>query len=82
MYKILLEKRAERGLDSLESAIKKRVVECLLKLKNEPRFNARKLQGAKNTWRVRAGDWRIIYEIDDRNKEIKVYAIKHRSKAY
>lgn len=82
MYKILLESRAERDLDSLEISLRKRVIAKLLELRRDPRKNAKKIADSKNAWRVRTGDWRIIYEIYDKIKTVKVYRIKHRSKAY
>jgi Plasmid stabilisation system protein. len=42
----------------------------------------RKLQGAPGGYRVRVGKWRILYTVDDQAKEIHVYQIKPRSKAY
>jgi len=42
----------------------------------------RKLQGVPGGYRLRVGKWRILYTIDDQAKEIHVYQIKHRSKAY
>ena len=83
MYKVLLELRAEKDLGALELSLKERIIERLLLLKNNPRpVNAKKLVGSKNAWRLRVGDWRIIYEIKDKSKEIKIYRIKHRSRAY
>ena len=37
---------------------------------------------AQRTWRVRAGDWRILYEIRDDEIMILILDVKHRSKAY
>ena len=82
MYKVLLESRAERDLDSLDSQMRNRIIAQLLKMKSNPRGNAVKLTDSKNAWRIRVGDWRIIYEINDKVKELKIYRIKHRSKAY
>ena len=66
----------------LEQSLQKRITERILLLKNNPRWGAKKLTGLKNAWRIRSGDWRIIYEINDDKKEISIYRIKHRSKAY
>jgi mRNA-degrading endonuclease RelE of RelBE toxin-antitoxin system len=35
-----------------------------------------------NLWRVRVGDWRVLYEIDDTARTVRVVAVRHRSKAY
>ncbi|HEY4495221.1 MAG TPA: type II toxin-antitoxin system RelE/ParE family toxin [Candidatus Paceibacterota bacterium] len=62
--------------------MRNRVIAHLLMLKNNTRTNAKKLKGTDNVWRIRVGDFRIIYEIEDKTKAIKIYRIKHRSKAY
>ncbi len=82
MYKILLERKVERDLDMLGGSLYKRIIERILLLSDNPRGGAKKLVTTKNAWRVRVGDWRIIYEISDNKKEIKIYRIKHRSRAY
>lgn len=82
MYKVFIERRAEHDLGKLEPAMLNRVIEHLLDLRTNPRMNAKKLAGSKNIWRVRIGDWRAIYEIDDKRKEARIYRIKHRAKAY
>ena len=82
MYKILLERRAEKDLDALDGSLRKRIIKRLLLLQDNPRFGSKKLASSKNAWRVRIGDWRIIYEIGDKNKVVKVYRIKHRSRVY
>ncbi|MEK7516395.1 MAG: type II toxin-antitoxin system RelE/ParE family toxin [Patescibacteria group bacterium] len=83
MYRVLLESRAEKDLESLDKIVQKRAVERLLLLQTNPRpAGSKRLVGSHNAWRVRIGDWRIIYEINDRTETVKVYRIKHRSKAY
>ena len=82
MYKVLIERGAERDLDKLEIKMRNRIIAHLLIFKNNPRVNAKKLKGADNAWRIRIGDFRIIYEIDDKFRTVKIYRIKHRSKVY
>lgn len=82
MYKVLLERRAEKDLDALDGSLRKRIIGRLLLLRNNPRVGAKKLAGSKNAWRIRIGDWRIVYEIRDKAKEIRVYRVKHRSRVY
>ena len=49
----------------------------------EPRPNGcRKLRGAKDLWRIRMGDYRIVYGVDDRAQEITVFRIRHRREVY
>lgn len=83
MYKILIEKRAEKDLKSLDSYVKAKVIGRILILKNNPRpTGSKKLVGSINVWRIRFSDYRVIYDIYDAAKEVKIYRIKHRSKAY
>ena len=63
MYKVLIERGAERDLDKLEIKMRNRIITHFLIFKNNPRVNAKKLKGDDNAWRIRIGDFRIIYEI-------------------
>ena len=42
----------------------------------------KKLQGGKNHWRIRVGDYRIVYSIDDTGKTVNITRIAHRSEVY
>jgi len=55
-------------------------IEALAK-KPRPK-GSRKLTTEKNLWRIRRGDYRVIYTIDDDKHAIDVIAVRHRSKAY
>ena len=49
----------------------------------EPRpRGCRKVQGADNLWRIRIGDYRVLYTIDDQARIVDILAIRHRSDAY
>jgi mRNA interferase RelE/StbE len=41
-----------------------------------------KLVGSENDWRIRVGDWRVLYTIDDKAEVVDIAAIRHRSDAY
>ena len=84
MYQLKLEKRAEAEFKKLSSEILKRVDSRLSALENDPRpKGVKKLSGrGKEGWRVRVGDYRILYRIDDNKKRVAVYRIKHRSEVY
>ena len=83
MYKISITKRAEKDLKNLERAAKNRVVMAISNLKNDSRpLGCRKIQSEAGVWRIRVGDWRIGYFIDDAKLEIKVIRIAHRKEFY
>ena len=42
----------------------------------------RKITGSKSDWRIRVGDYRVIYEVDEQEKAVKVMRIRHRRDAY
>jgi mRNA interferase RelE/StbE len=50
--------------------------------KNTRPQGSRKITGSKNDWRIRVGDYRIIYEIDARAEIIRVMRIRHRKDVY
>lgn len=42
----------------------------------------RKIVGSENDWRIRVGDYRIVYEIDDSGHKVIVFHVKHRKDVY
>jgi len=83
MYKISIVKRAEKDLRNLERDVKNRIVTVISNLKDEPRpSGCRKIQSEAGVWRVRVGDWRVGYSVDDFNQEINIIRIAHRKEFY
>jgi mRNA interferase RelE/StbE len=63
MYRVLLERAAEKDLSRLPTEIHDRVIEAIQALAANPRpVGSRKLTGSKHDWRIRAGDYRVVYE--------------------
>ncbi|MEW6714819.1 MAG: type II toxin-antitoxin system RelE/ParE family toxin [Nitrospirota bacterium] len=57
--------------------------EIILELYEEARpHNSKKLKGSGSKWRIRVGDYRVLYEIDDLQKIVKVYRIAYRREVY
>lgn len=55
----------------------------MLKLSDNPRpFGCVKLLGTEEGYRLRVGDYRYCYRIDDENKTVYIYRIKHRKEVY
>ena len=70
-------------MDKLDRTVLNRVAPAIDDLSNYPRpHGSRKLVNQVNLWRVRVGDWRVLYEIDDAVRTVRVVAVRHRSKAY
>jgi len=83
MYKISITRRAEKDLKNLERAAKNRIVTAISDLKNDARpLGCRKIQSEESVWRIRVGDWRIGYFIDDVKQEINIIRIAHRKEFY
>ena len=83
-YSLLLERAAEKDLRNLPPQILRRIDKRLLALSDKPRTRGSlKLKGKEGEgWRVKVGDYRILYTIDDTQKIIRVYHISHRREAY
>ncbi|HXV79794.1 MAG TPA: type II toxin-antitoxin system RelE/ParE family toxin [Candidatus Binatia bacterium] len=83
MHEALLERAAEQDLKTLSRVVYDRIISRLKALSQNPRpAGCKKITGSRSDWRIRIGDYRVIYEIDDRTKVIKVMRIRHRREAY
>ena len=83
MYTLLIKRSAERDLRRLTRALFERVNERILALRDDPRPpGVRKLVGALEGWRIRVGDYRILYQIDDDAQMVTVVRVKHRRDVY
>jgi mRNA interferase RelE/StbE len=85
-YKILLHRKAVKALDSLENKLRKRVTDILSSLADYPealkKHDTAKIKGMTNTFRIRVGGLRIIFQVDKENQHILVTTIERRAKAY
>jgi len=82
MYQIELRRRAQRVLDRLPKSDFQAVIEAIKDLAQTPR--PRGIEKVKTTglWRIRQGDYRIIYAIDDNQQLITIVRIGHRREIY
>jgi mRNA interferase RelE/StbE len=82
-YTVIIIRPAQKEIKALDQTFRARILQALHSLTNDPRpSGCRKLVGAQNRWRVRVGDYRIIYEINDASSSLNIIAVRHRSKAY
>jgi len=82
-YRVVFTKAADRQLGKLSERLQQRLVRAAELLEDDPRSpNAKKLQGEKNLWRVRVGDYRILYEIQNTKLVVLVIRIAHRKDIY
>ena len=83
VYKVVVSKSAEKELLKLPAPLVKRIVPVLESLSNDPRpEGCKKLKGFVDLWRVRVGNYRIIYAIEDVIRLVEVQAIGHRKDIY
>jgi mRNA interferase RelE/StbE len=83
MYRLLLERGAEKDLARLSAENHDRVIAAIQALATNPRPpGCRKLAGSKNDWRIRVGDYRVVYEIADAAREVRVNRVRHRREVY
>ena len=82
-YQIVFTRSARKELSALSANTVERIFPKLEALAQNPRPDGcTKLVGEANLWRIRVGDYRIIYSIDDKGRMVDIVAIRHRSKAY
>ena len=83
MYAVIIEQKALRELAKLPAEVQARLRPALLALADEPRPpGCKKLSGRGMQWRIRRGDYRIVYEIEDAILRVLVVGIGHRSDIY
>lgn len=82
MYRVIIERRAAKEIERLPAEIIQGVIDTIKSLKSNPRpHNVKRLVGEIG-WRIRISDYRILYVIDDSQRLITIYRIKHRREAY
>ncbi len=82
MYEIRLLPSAEKDLDQFSLKIFNKLKSRILTLADNPRaFGSLKLTNEEG-FRIRVGDYRILYRIDENLKEVYIYRIKHRKDVY
>ncbi len=82
-YHLIVKPSAQKDVARLPRPIQRRVLDRLARIENDPRAPGTvKLAGAKATYRVRVGNWRIVYEIDDAQRAVFVTIVAHRREVY
>ena len=82
-YRVVLTSSAEKELKELSAQLNARIVPRLENLASNPRPpGCKKLKGGDREWRIRVGDYRVVYTIDDAKLLVEVMRIRHRSEVY
>ena len=83
VYSITIARSVQKELESLNHPMVKKIFTKLESLAQHPRpVGSVKLQGHNDLWRIRVGDYRVIYSIDDHRRSVDINRIRHRKDAY
>jgi mRNA interferase RelE/StbE len=82
-YSVLLKPSVEKDLRTFPKSVVKRIWAKIEALSNDPLpGQSVKLAGAESLYRLRVGDYRLIYGVDHPNKQVIIHYIRHRKDAY
>jgi mRNA interferase RelE/StbE len=74
---------AQKELDGLDNALFARMDRKIISLADNPRpAGCKKLRGYKDQWRIRVGNYRIVYLLDDANALVTIMRLAHRKDVY
>ena len=83
MYEVHLERAVENDLKRLPTTTFHQIILQIKALAENPRpSGCRKLTGSKNDWRIRIGDYRVLYEIDEKARAVRIMRVRHRREVY
>ncbi len=83
MYSITLKKSAEKDLDNINEPFISKIISEIEKLSSNPRNEkVIKLSGKVNEYRLKVGDYRILFFINDKSKNVHIARVLHRQEAY
>ncbi len=82
-YAVNFSRSARKELEKLPPQLVERLFPKVESLAVQPRpAGCKKLKGGQNLWRIRIGDYRVIYSLDDTHQIVDIIAVRHRSEAY
>lgn len=81
--RVVFSPAAEKDLRGLELDARRRILTAIEGLRELPlRGDIKKLQGRQDQWRLRVGDWRVIFEVDARGHTVYIVRVLARKDAY
>ncbi|WGV27268.1 type II toxin-antitoxin system RelE family toxin [Halotia branconii] len=82
-YTVVISRSVQKQIDNLTEDITLRVIEKIQNLAAKPRPDGVvKLKGADNEYRIRIGNYRVRYEVDDESQLVQILQCKHRKDVY
>ncbi|MFT4554261.1 MAG: mRNA interferase RelE/StbE [Chlamydiales bacterium] len=83
MYNVNISPAAEKQIKALPKREQTKIIKRVYKLADNPLpQGVKKLKGVDSLYRIRQGDWRIVYTIEDKKLSILVVKVGHRREAY
>ena len=81
-YAVRIVPAAETEMDKLPTPVHTRVSRRILSLEDNPRPRGAKKLSGHEEYRLRVGDYRVLYTIDDKRRMVTVFAVGHRREVY
>jgi mRNA interferase RelE/StbE len=82
-YELYIERHAEKDLNKLPPQLFSQIAVKIKELASDPHpQGSTKIKGSRKDWRLRIGDYRVLYEINNVIKTITIMRIKHRREVY
>ena len=82
-YVVVFARSARKELQNLDPQVARRILKQIEALVTDPRpSGVVKLEGATDLWRIRIGQWRVVYRISDRERLVDIIAVRHRGDVY
>ena len=81
-YTLRIDKRVEKEVRALPGDVRERVLSALARLQESPLTGSVKKLVGEPSYRLRIGNYRIVFEVDTFNKEVTVLKVAHRKDVY
>jgi len=82
-FKIEWKGSSERDIRNIDRQYVHRIINAIESLSENPfPIQFKKLRDSESSYRIRVGDYRIIYQVDSQKKVVTIYHIRHRKDAY
>lgn len=83
IFSVLFSRSARKDLENLETRLVEKIFPKIEALSERPRpIGCKKLKGSPNLWRIRIGDYRVIYSISEAPRLVEIMFVRHRRDVY
>ena len=82
-YEVVFSKRAAKDIEKLPAKVVEKIIPVIISLEEDPRpSGCKKLKGYPDLWRIRIGNYRVIYSIDDKIVLVDIREVGDRKNIY